>query len=107
MGRASKLLAHDNIRGIRVLQGVWHSLISEELIHLFQSPPFCLGEEEEITACRNQVPGKEEIEEAEAKILQRNRGALCEDQIQRPISEGRQRISTSSDFGRKDLQQGQ
>ena len=67
---------------------MWYSLISEELIHLFQGSPFRLGEEEEITTRRNQVPGKEEIEEAEAKILQRNRRALGENQIERPISEG-------------------
>lgn len=78
-------------------------LISKELIHLFKRPVFSLGEEEEVTHKRDEIPREEEVEEFEPHVCQCNRSTLCKHEIEAPVREGRQGVSTRTDFSREDL----
>lgn len=80
-----------------------HSLVAKQLVHLFQRPALGLWEEKEVAPGSNQVPGEKEVKKAEAEVLQRNRRALCENEIKRPVGERAERIAAGADLDRKNL----
>jgi hypothetical protein len=99
----AKILAHSNICLVRILKGVRNDLVPKKLVHLLQSPTFGLWEEDDVANGGNQVPGKEEVEEAKSKVLQGDGGALCEDQVERPVRKGGEGVATGANLGREDL----
>lgn len=80
-----------------------HSLVAKQLVHLFQRPALGLWEEKEVAPGSNQVPGEKEVKKAEAEVLQRNRRALCENEVKRPVGERAERIAAGADLDRKNL----
>ena len=97
------LLLHGRVGSIRVLHGMWHKLVTKQLIDLFQSAALGLGEEEVVASSGNQVQCEEQVKVLEANRVQRIRGELGEDEIYSPVGEGRQGVSESADLDGEDF----
>jgi hypothetical protein len=64
-----------------ILQSMRGYRIAKEKIDLLKCLAFGLGVEKDVDNRRYEVEGEEEVEVVESNIAERNRTALCEDQV--------------------------
>lgn len=99
----SSLLLHGGLGTLGILESVWYQLVSEELIHLFQSPALGLWEEEDVADHGDDVEDEEYVEVSEADGCQSLRAELRKDQVDGPVCEGGDGVSERANLHGEDL----
>lgn len=86
-----------------VLKRVRHKSITEQLVHLLESPTLGLGEEKDVGQKGNDVEDEEDVEVSELNRGESSRGELGEDEVDGPVGEGSDGVAERTNFDRENL----